>query len=309
MDATNSDTISRGILSATAVRVVVVTSTHLAREASRRHGAEGGVAVAMGRAATAGFLLATLTKGDERVTLQLLGAGPLGSVAVDASASGDARVYVKNPRVRVAVGSGRVALRDVLGPTGVVNVVRDLGMRETFGGQTDFVDGEIDTDVEQYLIKSEQIDSAVGCEVLLTDDLKIRASAGILLQALPGSDGADVVAHARERLRAGALSSLLLRNLGSTPPHAAEVVAAVLGDLASDVTILDTRPVRFFCACSREKAAWSIALLGAQDVAEMLSIGQAHTVTCEFCRAAYSFGTDDLGPILAQLEKRQAESS
>ena len=92
-----ADVIVRYVVSGGLARVVVVVATDLVREAARRHDATIGAAMAMGRAATAGLLLATLTKGDERVTLQVLGDGPLGALTVDAKADGTARVFVKNP--------------------------------------------------------------------------------------------------------------------------------------------------------------------------------------------------------------------
>src|SRR5262245_3078002 len=100
------DQIARAVMRDAAVRVVAVCATGAAREAARRHGARGGAAAALGRAAVAGLLLATLTKDEERVTLQLLGDGPLGAVTVDATASGNVRAFVKNPRAPVAAQPG-----------------------------------------------------------------------------------------------------------------------------------------------------------------------------------------------------------
>ena len=204
------DVIVRYLAGGGTARVVVVVATELVREAARRHDATVGAAVAMGRAATAGLLLATLTKGDERVTLQILGDGPLGALTVDAKADGTARVFVKNPPVALfPANSSRPSLGPIVGRVGVVSVVRDLGLGHDFRGQTSIVDGEIDTDVERYLSDSEQIDSALGCETIADDAGGIQIAFGILVQALPGSDGSTLVAAARGRLRAGACVELL----------------------------------------------------------------------------------------------------
>src|SRR5262249_1819232 len=97
-----SDEIARCVLPDAAVRVVAVRATAPARGAVRRHAATASAGVALGRAAVSGLLLATLTKDDERVTLQLLGDGPLGPITVDATASGTVRVFVKNPAASAA---------------------------------------------------------------------------------------------------------------------------------------------------------------------------------------------------------------
>src|SRR5258708_1545894 len=167
---TGEGAILRGTVGGGAARVVAVTTTGVAREAIRRHEATGAAAVALARGVTAGLLLATLTKDEERVTLQLLGDGPLGGLTVDATATGTARAYVKNVAVGPALPVDRPRLAPALGRMGVVNVIRDLGLRETFRGQTAFTSGEIDDDCEHYLTTSEQIESALRCETVLAAD-------------------------------------------------------------------------------------------------------------------------------------------
>src|SRR5688500_3598761 len=93
-----ADHLMRALTTDGAVRIVATVTTDVAREAARRHGAVAGSAVALARGATSGLLLATLTKGGERVTLQVLGDGPLGGVTADATDAGDVRAYVKNPQ-------------------------------------------------------------------------------------------------------------------------------------------------------------------------------------------------------------------
>jgi molecular chaperone Hsp33 len=283
-----SDEIARCLIADKAVRVVAAVTTDTAREAARRHGASGGVAAALGRATTAGALLATLTKDVERVTLQMVGRGPLGAITVDASSDGQVRAFVKNPEVLVPARAGaRVALGNFVGTKGVLGVARDLGLKEHFSGQTEIVDGEIDTDVEHYLITSEQIDSAIGCEALLDADLGLRVSAGVLLQALPGTEGAPLLAEARQRLRAGLLEELLLPGMS-----AADLARAVVGP-DETLKVLESRPLQFHCPCSRDRATATLVLVGS-DLESLLEPDGGATVVCEFCRATYHFSRDTL---------------
>jgi len=305
------DLLVRALIDDGAARLVIAVATGVAREAARRHDAGPAAAVAMGRAATAGLLLATLTKDDERVTLQLLGKGPLGTLTVDAGSGGTARVFVTNPRFAMQ-GSGAAATRvgDAVGRSGVVNVVRDLGPGHDFSGQTPIIDGEIDTDVEHYLCQSEQIDSALACEARLDQRGGIRLAVGVLVQALPNNQtgtlrgfpyppattplgkaewssrdlGARVVAEARARLRAGALHAL------PDDPDIATIIEAALGDSASEARVLPGElPLRFHCPCSRERAAATLALLGEEDLLALIREEGEADVTCEFCRAHYAF--------------------
>ena len=290
----SSDRIARGLMGDGAARVVAVVATQLVQEAVRRHGATGAAAIAMGRAAVAGLLLATLAKDDERVTLQILGQGPLGAVTVDASGAGTARVFVTKPRVGVPVSKdapgGRPSIGDAVGRHGLVNVIRDVGLGQDFNGQTPIVDGEIDTDVESYLCRSEQIDSALVCEARLDEAGQVVVAAGVLVQALPHSDGSPAVADARARFREGALGRLVAgaAAAGSALAPADLLEAALAKDLAS-LKRLDERPVAFECPCSRERAASTLALLGEDDLLTLIREEGEADVTCEFCRARYLF--------------------
>jgi len=292
-----------------AARVVAVTTTNVAREAIRRHAATGASAVALARGLTSGLLLATLTKDQERVTLQVIGDGPLGGVTVDATAEGTARAYVKNVAAHLGAPamspSRRPSLAHALGRDGLVSVVRDLGLRESFRGQTSLASGEIDEDCERYLTESEQIDSALRCDTVLAPDGRVLAAAGILVQALPGGRGAAFVHAARERLVAGALCDALAAAVASparTPPDAGTLIEEALGDVLGAWHALDARPVRFHCPCSRERAGASLALLGAAELATMiLEDGQAEVI-CNFCSAHHDFTGAELELIRRELQ-------
>jgi len=316
----SADSIARGVLADGAARVVALIATDVAREAASRHGTTGLASVALGRAATAGLLLATLTKDDERVTLQLLGDGPLGSLTVDAQSSGRVRVFVKNPLADTREpaprpGHHRASLGGSLGRHGQVTVVRDVGLREPFRGQTSFAHGEVDDDVERYLIDSEQIDSAVACEVFCDERGGVSFAAGLLIQALPGSEGSPLVEAARTSLHAGAFTRVLAQALAPSAPaptaeSLAERLVAELGDgEAIAVSWLDRRPVVFHCPCSKERAAATLALLDESELTHMLATNEQGQVTCNFCRRTYTFPEDELDAIRAEVRKKADERS
>jgi molecular chaperone Hsp33 len=294
----SSDRILRGLVAGSQARFVAVVATRLVSEAAHRHAATGNAAIAMGRAGAAGLLLATLTKGDERVTLQILGGGPFGAVTVDASAAGSARVFMRHPRSAAIVTdqTGRPRIGAWIGRAGIVSVVRDLGMGDHFGGQTAMVDGEIDTDVEKYLSDSEQIDSALACETLLDGGGHIGCAVGVLIQALPGGEGTTILEQARQRLRRGALTSALLRIVeDATSANLVDAMAtAALGVHADMLDILDVRNVAFHCPCTRERARATLVLLGEEELYSMIREDGDAEVTCDFCRATYRFTDSEL---------------
>ena len=220
-------------------------------------------------------------------------------------------MFVSNPRLAYlendAIRASRPRLGTAVGLTGIVTVIRDLGMGDRFRGQTPFVDGEIDTDVERYLNDSEQIDSALGCEAFVDRAGGIAFATGILVQSLPGGLGGKVVASARARLRAGDVALALATRLAADDGAAsaittAEVAGAALGeDVASLVQLGELRPVQFHCPCSRERAAATLAMLGEGELISMIEQDGRGEVTCEFCRSTYQFTDENLETIRRSL--------
>jgi molecular chaperone Hsp33 len=297
----NPDRILRGLIEDGRARVVAVTATAAVREMTVRHRTVGLPAVALGRGAVAGLLLATLTKDEEQVTLQVLGNGPIGGVTVDARSSGRVRGFVKRPEAvtwdaRLA-SAARIAIGEAIGEQGVVAVTRDLGMAQNYNGQVALVSGEIDEEVERYLNTSEQIDSLLRCDTLVDDDGKVIAAAGLLVQTLPQAHGAAILERARDTLR-GTFFSTVLRDALARGRLAPEAVAkAALGQCASRMQVLDVREVAFFCPCSRQRAESTLGMLRPQDLQEMILETNEAEVTCNFCGARYRFNEVELEQI------------
>jgi molecular chaperone Hsp33 len=301
------DQILRGLIKGGRARVVVVTATQSVREMAGRHRILGLPAVALGRGAVAGLLLATLTKDEEQVTLQVLGDGPLGGVTVDARSSGRVRGFVKRPEAltwdaRLA-GATRIAIGEAIGKHGVVVVTRDLGMAQNYSGQVALQSGEIDEEVERYLNTSEQIDSLLRCDTLVDGEGNVTAAAGLLVQTLPQAHGAAIVELVRDTLR-GPVFSTVLRNAlaeGKLEPEA--IAKATLGQCADGMQVLDLREVAFFCPCTRQRAEATLGMLRPADLQEMILETNEAEVTCNFCGARYRFSEVEL----EQLRRRHAK--
>ena len=285
------DHLVRGITQTTSLRVTCAVTRGVVEEARRRHQLAPGPTVALGKALTSGLLLATLTKNLERVTVQLAGDGPIGRITVDANGSGDVRGYVTHPQAE--------ALRShlLLGRDGVVNVTRDLGLRDLYQGQVSLITGEIDEDVEAYLRISEQVPSALGCEVLAVDDG--MRSAGILVQALPGGDP-ELVREMQHALRTGGLRELL-RGGELT---AQELAAHLIGD--EPIEWLDERPVQFACPCSDGRITNMLRMLPPTDLDEMAAANKPAEIICNFCGAVFLIERAELEEIRRQVAPRES---
>lgn len=294
------DHLIRAVAREAHIRVVCTVTTGLCVDGATRHHLSPAASCALGRALTSGLLLATLTKGNERVTVQWAGDGPIGSVTVDANGAGEVRGYALHPTAGPPHASGRIRVAETLGLNGVVNVVRDLGLKELYQGQVSLVTGEIDEDLEAYLRASEQVPSALGCEVVLAADGSIAAAGGLLVQALPGGD-TDTVREVQHALRTGQLYDALAGGERSARALAEQVVA--LGPLE---VMGEERTVRFQCKCSAERIGETLALLGTVDLDEMIAENKPAEVTCNFCNTTYRIGRDELEQIRDRVQPRQS---
>ncbi len=213
---------------------------------------------------------------------------------IDATELG-ARAMLGNAHALVSVTPGeRPSIGDAIGRTGHVSVLRDVGLEERFTGRSPLVSGEIDADIESYRCTSEQIDSALACEVDLATTTEVRAAAGVLVQCMPGGEAEPLVEKLRHRLRDGALMEAMGQGA-----YAEDIVRALLGDVASTLEVLDLRPVRFECRCSEERARGALAVMPAVDLEEMIREDGGAEITCDFCRDQYRFPGQALEELLA----------
>lgn len=292
---TSADRLLRAVNRPLSVRIVVALTTELCREAARRHQTSPAVALALGRGLTGGLLLSTLTTGGERVTIQLSANGPLRGLTIDAYGDGSVRGYPDVPQAFSDRPTPGRRLCDLVGRDGVVNILRDVGLKDRYQGQVPLRTGEVDEDLEAYLRESEQIPSALGCEVILDEDDTVRAAGGFLVQVMP-SGNTDLIRQVQHRLRTGVLHELLQNPDPALTPQA--VAEALLPDIA--IEPLDERPLCFRCRCSRERIEAMLLTLSPLDLGEMIEEGQAE-ITCNYCNEIYRIDRDTLRQLRDQV--------
>jgi len=295
------DSIIRALALGESLRVVATVASSTCNDICRRHNLTGVAAVGLSRATVAGSLLATLTKQQsEVVTLKVIAEPSRAGFTVDARSTGQVRGYPNGIENWPDVAPGtRADVAKNLGTRGLVSVARDLGLRDTFSGSTEFVSGNVDKDVEGYLIKSEQIDSVMVCDAVADDRGHISRAAGVLLQAMPGSPHQALLEALRGALHEGEFFSALSAHAPSG--NAASLVRSAIPDIADTLRVLDTRPVEFFCPCSRERAESTLGLLGKDDLLAIISNPGSAEVVCEFCQTRYHFTAENLQELHARL--------
>lgn len=281
------------------VRAFALDASGAVDELQRRHQTYPAATAALGRIAIGALLFgAMLKEEDHLVTVRIKADGPAGTLLASANGRGEVRGLIGNPQPNVEQSrNGKLNVAGVVGTTGELTVTRDLGLRQPYSGTVALVSGEIGEDLAHYLMRSEQIPSAVGIGVFVQPDGTVAAAGGYMVQLLPGvSEG--VASEIEESIRALPHPTTLLRN-GDTPER---MLGRIFGTDGFDV--LGRTPVRFACPCSRDRAERAILLLGAETVSELVedaaATGQAE-LKCEFCMELYHFTASELEVLLGQL--------
>ncbi|MBU5363522.1 MAG: Hsp33 family molecular chaperone HslO [Enterococcus sp.] len=270
------------------VRAYAVNATETIAEAQRRHDTWNTSSAALGRTMIGALMLGATLKGEDKMTVKIEGNGPAGAIVVDSNGKGEVKGYIKNPHISLPLNEvGKIDVRGAVGTEGMFTVIKDLGLKEPFSGQTPIVSGEIGEDFTYYLAVSEQIPSAVGVSVLVDTDDSIKTAGGFMIQIMPGASD-EIIDQIEARLKETARISTLLDD-GQTPEEILQKLLAT-----DDVEFLETLPVRFKCDCSKEKFASAIITLGAEQIQELIDQDHGAEAVCAFCNNKYEYSEADL---------------
>lgn len=290
-----SDELWLGTLLNGEARFVITGTTNTVEEASSRHQTSPVATAALGRLMSASLLLASSLKGEEAITLRLLGDGPLGGVVAVGNAQGEVRGYVNEPNVDLPLNAqGKLDVASAIG-AGEFVVSRSLENGENYTGMVPLVSGEIAEDLVHYLLHSEQIPSAALLGVLVEKDLHVAGSAGLMIQLLP--DASEETIQAIEN-HIGQLTRGI-SYIAAESKSMDELVKNLLGELPYDV--LEKRPVKFQCTCSKERVSGTLVSLGREGFKEILEDKKAELV-CHFCNEHYHFKEEELQTLYEQAK-------
>jgi molecular chaperone Hsp33 len=273
-------------------RAYAARTTHLVKEACKRQDTWATTSAALGRTLTITGMMGAMLKGDDTITVKVEGDGPIGAIIADANATGAVRGYVLHPHVDFPSNEkGKLDVKRAVGQTGTLSVVKDLGLKDYFTGQTPIVSGEISEDFTYYFATSEQTPSAVGAGVIVDTDYSVLASGGFIIQLMPGASD-EVVTKLEKRIATFPDVSTMIKQ-GKSPE---ELLYHLFRE--EDVHILERSPIYFECSCSKERMLQAIKGLGADEINAMINEDHGAEATCHFCNEAFQISEDELKILL-----------
>jgi molecular chaperone Hsp33 len=292
MEIIMADYIIRASAADNQIRAFAATTRDLVEYARQIHNTSPVVTAALGRLLTAGAMMGSMMKGDTDIlTLQIKGNGPIGGITVTADSKGTVKGYAYHPEVMLPANSkGKLDVGGSLG-AGILTVIKDMGLKEPYVGQTHLVSGEIAEDLTYYYATSEQVPSSVALGVLMNRDNTVKRAGGFILQLLPFAED-EVIAKLEKKI--GELNGITgLLDQDMTPEM---ILEYILGDLGLE--IMDQLPAVFECNCSKKRVEKAVISIGQKDIQEMIDDNEPIEVNCHFCSKHYTFTVEELKAML-----------
>lgn len=291
------DYIVRATAANSQIRAFAATTKELVEYARAAHNTSPVATAALGRLLAAGSMMGVMMKGDkDLLTLQIHANGPIEGITVTADSKGNVKGYVGNPNVVIhANDKGKL---DVAGAVGIgfMNIIKDMGLKEPYLGQTELQTSEIAEDLTYYFATSEQVPSSVGLGVLMEKDNTVKQAGGFILQLMPFTDE-EVISKLENNLEDVTSVTGMLEE-GKTPEQILETLLE-----GFDIEINDRIPTQFHCNCSKERVEKALISIGKKEIKEMIDEGKEIELNCHFCNKNYLFSVEELKRIYRECRK------
>jgi len=286
------DYIVRATAANSQIRAFAATTRNVVETARAAHNTSPVATAALGRLLTAGAMMGSMMKNDTDIlTLQIKCDGPIQGLTVTADVKGNVKGYVENPDVMLPPSpKGKLDVASALN-LGVLSVIKDMGLKEPYVGQTILVTSEIAEDLTYYFATSEQVPSSVGIGVLMEKDNTVKQAGGFIVQVMPFVE--DEVIDKLEANIAKLEPVTTMLDKGMTPEQILETVLEGM-----DIEFTDTLPTKFHCNCSKERVEKALISVGRKDIQEMIDDGKEIEMHCHFCNTSYTFTVEELKGIL-----------
>ncbi|MBE6965048.1 MAG: Hsp33 family molecular chaperone HslO [Ruminococcaceae bacterium] len=294
-----ADRIIRAVTCDGAIKILAMTARETVEEARRIHDLTPLTSAALGRTLVAASLLGNDLKGEnDTITVRIDSDGPIGSIVAVSDSLGYVRGYCKNPQADLPVRESdrKINVSGGVG-NGTLSIIKDLGMKEPYIGQTQLVSGEIAEDITAYLATSEQIPSVCALGVLVERDWSIRAAGGYIIQLLPGvyDDEIDRLEECIKKARA--VTECLDEGMSLE-----KILETTLTGF--EIEVLDEYEVGYKCTCSRERTRGVLMSIGAEELRIIAEEDGQAEVNCQFCDNKYLFGKEELYEIINEIEEK-----
>ena len=280
------------------ISVICANTTELVEEARKVHDLSPVATAALGRVLTITALMANeMKEKEDKITVQIKGNGPIGTILAVANNVPEVKGYVQNPYVDLPLNEfGKLDVGGAVGQDGYIHVIKDIGLKEPYIGISNLTSGEIADDFTNYFVNSEQRQAAVSLGVLV-DKNGVREAGGYLITPMPDATEEDISNVEKGIFEAGAISKMLDEKLSLI-----DIAKKVTGDKNIKV-IEDCKVPVYKCDCSKEKMKTALISIGKKEIEDIIKEDGKAELVCHFCNKKYDFNKEELEEIKRKIEE------
>ena len=278
------------------ISITCANTTNLVEEARKIHDLSPVATAAFGRLLTIASIMGNEMKNqNDKMTIQIKGNGPIGTMLVTANNIPQVKGYVGDAHVDLPLNEfGKLDVGEAIGHEGFINVIKDIGLKEPYIGVSPLVSGEIAEDFANYFVNSEQRQAAVALGVLV-DRNGVKSAGGYLITPMPDATEEEISKVEQAIFNAGAISKMLDENLSLE-----DIAKKVTGD--ENIEILeDNITPEYKCDCSKEHMKDALISIGKKDLEEILKEDGKAELMCHFCNKKYTFTKEELEEIILEI--------
>lgn len=279
------------------VLITCADTTNLVEKARQVHDLSPTVTAAFGRLLTMTELMAANDEKTHKLTIQVKGNGPIGTMLTTMNHFPEVKGYITNPLVELPVTQeGKIDVAGAVGKQGYLNVIKDIGLKEPYIGMTPIVSGELAEDFANYYGISEQKPSAVALGVLVSKE-GVKRSGGYLITPMPDAKEEEISKIESHIFQAGSISKMLETGLSLQ-----EIVRRVTGDEKIQKLGESIFP-SYRCDCSKKIMEQALVSIGKEELEQMIEEEQKAELVCHFCHEKYFFSKSELENLLENTKK------
>lgn len=277
-------------------RAYTLYATEMVEKMRKMHVTSPTASAALGRVIICSSMMGLMLKGQsDKLTTIVKGDGPAGQIIAVSNSEGNVKGYIENPNVEVPLKSeGKLDVGTAVGHKGTLTVIKDLGLRDPYVGNSKLISGEIAEDLTAYFAYSEQQPSSVMLGVLVDTDYSIKAAGGCIIQVMPNADE-DIISKLEER----ATSITSITNLIEASKSVSEFHKALF--YGFNMKVLEEKEVDYKCDCAWERFESALISLGKEELEQILQEDGEAELVCQFCSKKYHFDKEHLERILSEV--------
>lgn len=282
------------------VSVAAAITTALVSEAQKIHNTSHVATAALGRTMTASAIMASSFKENEHnMSVTINGNGPIGQITVVANGREEIKGCVSDPNVFVPLNSrGKLDVGSAVGKDGFITVIKDIGMKDYYVGNTELISGEIAEDFANYLLKSEQTPSIVYLGVLVNPDGSVLNAGGMFVTPMQDADDALLAEVEKCAPLINEFTSLI------ATMSIDEIVKLIFVGLDVEAMPGSEKVPVYHCDCSEERFERGIISLGKKEIMDIIKEDGQAEIVCKFCNKKYLFDKNKLEKLLFEAADR-----